>query len=494
MSASEELLGYTAAEKDLPLNLEAAMTRSQKFLALCVSVFLFSGITACNKQNQAAGISGNPADGNLAQVAQSDYPPSSGASYSGGSYQSPAPSYEQLAESPEAPPPLPEYSQPPCPGENYAWTPGYWAYSNAGFYWVPGAWVLAPWVGALWTPPWWGYDNGVYVLYAGYWGPHIGFYGGIDYGFGYPGRGYYGAYWNQGRMSYNIAVTNVDRGRISDTYRFAVPTYERSRVSYNAGRGGIHAAPTPQEMAVARDPRTPALAAQTQHAREASTSRAQSAAAGMPAALAVNRPLATNYRSPAARPPAEAMRAVARRTEVRPSMPLNERVGEAPGPRPASQQPQVAAPSERRLFEQRPVVAAGRAEQNRPQNGQRSTPPIPFRNPTIPPSGQPLPPPVIQRPATGQHARNIPAERSQFNPEARAPQEQRAPERPITPNRIMTQPHVQSAPHPQSRTRVMQQARSQAHVQASAPHPAPQAQRPQEQRQHAASPQEKRKQ
>src|SRR5579884_3927581 len=51
---------------------------------------------------------------------------------------------------PEPPPELAEYQQPPCPGENYVWTPGYWNYDQGqGYYWVPGAWVLAPVVGPL---------------------------------------------------------------------------------------------------------------------------------------------------------------------------------------------------------------------------------------------------------------------------------------------------------------------------------------------------------
>jgi hypothetical protein len=29
--------------------------------------------------------------------------------------------------------------------------PGYWAYGLAGYYVVPGAWVLAPFVDTLWT-------------------------------------------------------------------------------------------------------------------------------------------------------------------------------------------------------------------------------------------------------------------------------------------------------------------------------------------------------
>ena len=45
-----------------------------------------------------------------------------------------------------APPELPVYEQPLCPGEGYLWTPGYWAYANDydDYYWVPGTWVMAP--------------------------------------------------------------------------------------------------------------------------------------------------------------------------------------------------------------------------------------------------------------------------------------------------------------------------------------------------------------
>src|ERR1700752_3690639 len=87
-----------------------------------------------------------------------------------------------------APPPLPVYVQPVCPGEGYIWTPGYWAYDeDAGYYWVPGTWVLAPRVGYLWTPGYWGWERGGYLWHVGYWGPHVGFYGGGNYGFGFGG-------------------------------------------------------------------------------------------------------------------------------------------------------------------------------------------------------------------------------------------------------------------------------------------------------------------
>ncbi len=58
---------------------------------------------------------------------------------------------QALAETDQPPPPLPEYDQPPAPADNYLWTPGYWDYANtnAGYYWVPGAWVAPPY---LWRP------------------------------------------------------------------------------------------------------------------------------------------------------------------------------------------------------------------------------------------------------------------------------------------------------------------------------------------------------
>src|SRR5580658_6728317 len=44
-----------------------------------------------------------------------------------------------------APPVLPVYTQPVCPGDGYLWTPGYWSYSDdGGYFWVPGTWVEPP--------------------------------------------------------------------------------------------------------------------------------------------------------------------------------------------------------------------------------------------------------------------------------------------------------------------------------------------------------------
>ncbi len=117
-----------------------------------------------------------------------------------------------------APPAIPVYTQPICPGDGYIWTPGYWAYTDDGYQWVDGAWVLAPYTGALWTPGYWGYDGGAYVWNAGYWGPTVGYYGGLNYGFGYFGVGFYGGYWNHGAFFYNRAYNHFGAGFRGDHF------------------------------------------------------------------------------------------------------------------------------------------------------------------------------------------------------------------------------------------------------------------------------------
>jgi hypothetical protein len=67
--------------------------------------------------------------------------------------------------------------------------------------------------GLLWTPSYWAHSDGAYVLYDGYWAPEVGFYGGIDYGFGYTGYGYEGGYWNDRAFFYNTAVNNITKSR-----------------------------------------------------------------------------------------------------------------------------------------------------------------------------------------------------------------------------------------------------------------------------------------
>jgi hypothetical protein len=171
------------------------------------------------------------------------------------------------------PPALPVYEQPLCPGDGYIWTPGYWAWSDddGDYYWVPGTWVLAPEVGFLWTPPYWGWADGAFVFYDGYWGPHVGFYGGISYGFGYFGEGFEGGRWDNGHFFYNRSVTNVNVTVVHNVYNTTVVNETRNvtRVSYNGGEGGINRRPTSREEAAMHERHIPPAAPQVQHMQAA---------------------------------------------------------------------------------------------------------------------------------------------------------------------------------------------------------------------------------
>lgn len=169
------------------------------------------------------------------------------------------------------PPALPIYEQPFCPGEGYIWTPGFWDYADDDYYWVPGTWVEAPQVGYLWTPGYWGEEEGVFLFHDGYWGEHVGFYGGIDYGFGYGGRGYEGGRWDNGRFFYNTSVNRVNETIIHNTYNTTVinNTTNTTRVSYNGGNGGVAARPTAQEQAVSKEQHVSRVPAQNQHIQQA---------------------------------------------------------------------------------------------------------------------------------------------------------------------------------------------------------------------------------
>src|SRR2546425_1498807 len=191
------------------------------------------------------------------------------------------------------PPPLPVYEQPLCPREGYIWTPGYWAWDGDDYYWVPGTWVLAPEVGFFWTPGYWAWDGGGFVFYEGYWGPFVGFYGGINYGYGYFGHGYEGGRWNNGRFYYNRSVNNVNITEIHNVYNTTVINNTAvTRVSYNGGNGGLNERPTLQEEAAAREKHIPPVSAQMQHVQAARTNPALRASAnlGKPPVAATPRP------------------------------------------------------------------------------------------------------------------------------------------------------------------------------------------------------------
>ncbi|HEY6389557.1 MAG TPA: hypothetical protein VIX91_28060, partial [Candidatus Acidoferrum sp.] len=173
-----------------------------------------------------------------------------------------------------APPVLPVYTQPVCPGLGYLWQPGYWAYGDYGYYWVPGIWVQPPGAGLLWTPGYWGFAGGIYAWQAGYWGSTVGFYGGVDYGFGYTGAGFYGGYWRGGQFFYNTRVTNVNSRVIHNVYtRNVANEHASNRVSYNGGPHGLTARATSEQLAAGRGAHTHMTSAQLQNERAAGNDR-----------------------------------------------------------------------------------------------------------------------------------------------------------------------------------------------------------------------------
>src|SRR5271169_1676158 len=190
-----------------------------------------------------------------------------------------------------APPELVVYSQPICPQEGYLWTPGYWAYGDEGYFWVPGTWVEPPSEGLLWTPGYWGWNNGMYAWSVGYWGNEVGFYGGVNYGYGYGGSGYEGGYWRDNHFSYNTYVNNVGEGHFRNTYNKTV-IVNRTYVSYNGGSGGISARPSAREETYAHASHTPATAAQSGQRSAASGNREMLASVnhGRPAVAATAKP------------------------------------------------------------------------------------------------------------------------------------------------------------------------------------------------------------
>ncbi len=209
----------------------------------------------------------------------------------------PAPSHAQIAVGVSiriGPPALPVYAQPICPGPDYIWIPGYWAYGDDGYFWVPGTWVIAPEPGLLWTPGYWGWDDGFYIWRAGYWGPVVGFYGGINYGFGYTGVGFFGGYWRGGNYYYNRSVTNVNVTVIHNTYNTTVVNNNTTinRVSFNGGPGGINSRPTHEELAAEHERHVPMTAEQNRHSEAARGDRRFLASVnhGRPEVAAVPRP------------------------------------------------------------------------------------------------------------------------------------------------------------------------------------------------------------
>jgi hypothetical protein len=330
-----------------------------------------------------------------------------------------------------APPELPVYEQPLCPGDGYLWTPGYWAYANDydDYYWVPGTWVMAPEPGLLWTPAYWGWGGNGFVFYDGYWGPQVGFYGGISYGYGYFGEGYQGGRWQGGQFYYNRSVNNVSVTNIHNVYNTTVVnTTTVNRVSYNGGTGGITARPTSQDQAAAHEKHIPPVAAQAEHAQAARATPALRASVnhGTPAVAATPKPgalndravvpakqAATPYNPPvkraAAQPVANTPAARPENSAARPNQPATTK-------QPESNRPPTAEQPNNRQETSRPPTAepAPRQEPNRSAPAQRPL--------TPPPAERAQPERAAAPPVEPRHTA---PETQRTQPAARAPEEQK---------------------------------------------------------------------
>jgi hypothetical protein len=330
-----------------------------------------------------------------------------------------------------APPELPVYEQPYCPGEGYLWIPGYWAYANDfdDYYWVPGTWVMAPEPGLLWTPAYWGWGGNGFVFYDGYWGRQVGFYGGINYGYGYFGEGYQGGRWQNGQFYYNRSVNNVNITNIHNVYNTTVINNTTvNRISYNGGNGGITARPRPEEEAVARERHIPPVAVQAQHAQAARANPELRASVnhGTPPVAATPRPGAFKDRAvvpakqagapynravnrAAVQPPASTPARHPENSNARPEQPVpNNR------PEPNRGEPNRAPTAQPNNRPETSRPESSRPEPNRPSTTQPNDRPELNRPPTAQPNNQPEP------------NRNE-AQRSQTPPPSERSQPQRTP-------------------------------------------------------------------
>jgi hypothetical protein len=328
------------------------------------------------------------------------------------------------------PPALPVYEQPICPGPNYIWVPGYWAWDGYDYYWVPGTWVLAPQPGYLWTPGYWGWNEGFYVWHPGYWGPHIGFYGGINYGYGYFGSGYEGGYWRGNNFYYNTAINRVNTTVIKNVYvnKTVINNVNVTRVSYNGGQGGVMARPTQQELVAEREHHIAPTQAQQTHMQMARQvpGNFYKQNHGTPVAAALARPAASvndfHRNAIAARPV---------------SAPVNNRGNQTMlTGRPAQTRPapmQQNRPAARPQVQQQRPQTRPAPEVNRPQQMERPQPQQ--RQET-------RPAPQMQRPQTErQQPQSRPQTYSQPRQETRPAPQMRPESRP--------QPQPQARPEPQ---------------------------------------------
>jgi hypothetical protein len=120
----------------------------------------------------------------------------------------------------------------------------------------------------------------------------VGFYGGVNYGFGYGGIGFFGGEWRGGAFAYNSAVANFGGVHVTNVYEDRTviehnTIVNANHVSYNGG-GGISARPSPMEMQAEHENHFQPTANQMQHENFAAQDRSQLASVnhGQPGTMA----------------------------------------------------------------------------------------------------------------------------------------------------------------------------------------------------------------
>jgi hypothetical protein len=120
----------------------------------------------------------------------------------------------------------------------------------------------------------------------------VGFYGGINYGFGYGGVGFVGGAWRGGAFAYNTAVLNVGGG-FHNTYvdRTVInnTTINNNHYSFN-GQGGATARPTATEQAAEHENHFQPTSNQMSHEQAAGKDHSQLASEnhGHPGTMAMD--------------------------------------------------------------------------------------------------------------------------------------------------------------------------------------------------------------
>jgi hypothetical protein len=97
----------------------------------------------------------------------------------------------------------------------------------------------------------------------------VGFYGGINYGFGYFGNGYDGGRWDNGHFFYNQSYSQVNVSINRNVYNTRVENTTINRVSFNGGSGGVQLRATAQKESFANERHMAPVAAQTEHVQSA---------------------------------------------------------------------------------------------------------------------------------------------------------------------------------------------------------------------------------